>query len=371
MISCLVFVGCAKPAPTDSAVTGQEPRKVSLWVLAPLAWPWASYGQDVVEVAQRFVDVFEAEQDSIDIDLVVENGACNGKDASAAVQKLIDTDKVLSIVWGVCSSETLAAGAIAQEKWVLMLAPWSASSKVADISDWVVRTNSNQAAAQTLRDAVAPNEYQKIIIVSENKDYPKDMANSFFDVAETNIQRFAFQSDDKDLSILAKQIQDVENADALFVFTQSEATSIPLFKAMDKAWLLETYKNNIFGANNLLVAPFIASFDTAIEGIREVNVVSPTLDYTVDPYMQSLSGYAIQGDGFTLLQAADAMRMVLEAVQRGADSSESIQQYVYDFDEDAPYEGYLGTYWFDERGEAQNIQFGMYVLQDGEKIVVE
>jgi len=50
------------------------------------------------------------------IELVVEDGKCNGKDATAAVQKLINIDKVAVIAGGACSSETLAAGKIAQEQ---------------------------------------------------------------------------------------------------------------------------------------------------------------------------------------------------------------------------------------------------------------
>jgi len=47
--------------------------------------------------------------DGKQIKLVVEDGRCNGKDATAAVQKLINIDKVAVIAGGACSSETLAA----------------------------------------------------------------------------------------------------------------------------------------------------------------------------------------------------------------------------------------------------------------------
>jgi branched-chain amino acid transport system substrate-binding protein len=41
----------------------------------------------------------------------------------SAARKLIEVDNVVAIIGGVCSSETLAAGPIAQEAGIMMLAP--------------------------------------------------------------------------------------------------------------------------------------------------------------------------------------------------------------------------------------------------------
>jgi branched-chain amino acid transport system substrate-binding protein len=207
-------------------------QAVPLGVLAPLSGPGASYGQDVVEVVKRFAGVFNASHADAHIDVIVENGGCNGKDATIAASKLIDVDKVVAIIGGVCSSETLAAGLLAQEAGMPMIAPGSASSAISAIGDRVVRTNANTAAASVLADAVT-EKYRRVLVIAEQKDYPKDMADRFAERVDAEVEMIAFQSDDHDMTVLAKQIA-LEDADALFVFTQSEATSIPLMLALDE-----------------------------------------------------------------------------------------------------------------------------------------
>ena len=365
--------GKTDKAPWEKVIQAvKEPVKVSMvkiGVIAPLSWPWSSYGQDVVEVVDRFGKVFNETHDGIELKWIVENGGCNGKDATSAVQKLIEVDNVLVIVWGVCSSETLAASIIAQEAWVLMIAPWSASSALAQAGDRLVRTNSNTVAAETLWQAVK-KKYKHIGVVIEQKDYPKDMAKNFIsEVTNASVNRFEFQSDDHDFAVLAKQIAKHDDIGALFVFTQSEATSIPLVKSLKDEWLLDLYAGHIYGANTLLVPWFLEMLWEDTEGMQEVNVVSPIVTYDEDEYIVTLKDYAAKGDGFTVLQAADAMAMIIEWVERNAVTREDIKRFVYGFDRRFPYEWYLGEYRFDERGEAIGVDFGMYEVKDGKRVL--
>jgi ABC-type branched-subunit amino acid transport system substrate-binding protein len=69
------------------------------------------------------VEKFNATHTGIQIQLVVEDGKCEGKDATSAAQKLITVDKVQAIVAGYCSAEAIAAGKIAQDNGVFFISP--------------------------------------------------------------------------------------------------------------------------------------------------------------------------------------------------------------------------------------------------------
>jgi len=341
-----------------------------VWVIAPLNWPWWSYGQDVVEVAKRFTKQFNETHDDITIRLQVENWSCNGKDAVSAAQKLISIDRVVAIIWWVCSSETLAAGVVAQEQWVMMLAPGSASSRISDIWEYVVRTYNNTRAWQVLTNNL-PSSYERVLVITEEKDYPKDMADRFVDAFDGEVAYYSYQSADIDMKTFAKQVVQEENIDALFMFSQSEATSIPLALALEDEWLLTKFAGHTYGANNLLVAPFLERLWSLAEWMQEVNVATTTIDYTQDPYMQTLDGYAIQWDWFTVLQAADAFRMIawVVAEEKWSTTRDSIKSYIYSYNNANPYNWYLWTYWFDAVGDVVWIDFQMYEIVNWERIV--
>ena len=74
------------------------------------------------------------------MELIFEDGRCTGKDAVTAVNKLINVDKVDVIVGGVCSSETIPAGEIAQQNGVPMISPTSSSPTISDIGEYIYRS---------------------------------------------------------------------------------------------------------------------------------------------------------------------------------------------------------------------------------------
>jgi ABC-type branched-subunit amino acid transport system substrate-binding protein len=69
------------------------------------------------------VEQFNATHTGIQIQLVVEDGKCEGKDGTSAAQKLVAIDKVQAIAAGYCSAEVIAAGRIAQDNGVFLISP--------------------------------------------------------------------------------------------------------------------------------------------------------------------------------------------------------------------------------------------------------
>ena len=123
LFASVVLVGCgAQQTNTSSTVNTwkkvvkQETWPIKLWVIAPLSWPASTYGSDVMHWYTTVLEEINAAWwiDGRQVELVVEDGKCSWKDATSAMQKLVNVDKVVAVLWWACSSETIPAWKIAQ-----------------------------------------------------------------------------------------------------------------------------------------------------------------------------------------------------------------------------------------------------------------
>ena len=71
--------------------------------------------------------------------MIYEDGLCDGKGATNAVQKLINIDGVKIIIGGVCSGETLGAAPLAESSKVILFSPGSGSPDITNAGDYIFR----------------------------------------------------------------------------------------------------------------------------------------------------------------------------------------------------------------------------------------
>lgn len=108
LFSSLLLAGCAADKTGDVAEKQDDkaviekaeiPEVVKIGYIGPLTGNAAAYGQDVkAGISQYF-----AENPTIDgnaVEVIYEDGKCNGQDAANAAQKLVNVDKVQVILGG-------------------------------------------------------------------------------------------------------------------------------------------------------------------------------------------------------------------------------------------------------------------------------
>ncbi|MDN5302432.1 MAG: branched-chain amino acid transport system substrate-binding protein [Thermoanaerobacteraceae bacterium] len=142
-LTILALAGCGQTQSTgsssssssDSSQQAKSDDVIKIGTLGPLTGNTATYGistKNGVEVA---------------VDEVNKAGGINGKqvklfsedtrgdqtEAANAATKLIEQDKVIAIVGGVLSSETMTAGPIANDAKVVMISSSSTASGIPDI----------------------------------------------------------------------------------------------------------------------------------------------------------------------------------------------------------------------------------------------
>ena len=203
------------------------PQTFKIGVITPLSGPAANYGEDSINAYKYVVDKFNAENSGkIQIELVIEDGKCDGKTASSATQKLINIDNVQVIVGWLCSVETIPAWKIAQANNVSMIAPVSSAAEISGIWEYVFRDRNDANETKKLSDYLNKSNIESLLILTENTDYWIGYSQWIRDNFKWTIVEEKFQSDEKDLDILAKKAMDPKFTGAILLITNSDSNTI-------------------------------------------------------------------------------------------------------------------------------------------------
>jgi branched-chain amino acid transport system substrate-binding protein len=76
------------------------------------------------------------------IELIVEDGKCDTKEAITAINKLINIDGVKFVLGGHCTAESMAIAPIVEQNKIIMLAAITSTPLLSDAGDYIFRTSS-------------------------------------------------------------------------------------------------------------------------------------------------------------------------------------------------------------------------------------
>jgi len=347
---------------TDNQIT--EIKTIKIGIIAPLSWPAATFGVDGVTFYKYIADKFNAENKKIQIQLIIEDGKCSGKDSTSAVQKLIMIDKVDMIRWGMCSSETIAAWKIAQVNKIFTIAPISSAPEISDIGDYVYRFYSDIETAKNLW-LYAYKEFNSIALFTENTDYAMWLKEKLKGEYKWNISvDDTFQSDEKDFAILVNKLK-WKQVDWIILLTQSESTTISFLKALQTANLLEKFRAKI-------VWVYICSSDTFLKWAWDIanGMICfdlPPLEYLSENSKAFIQEYkktnTINSFPSRIVLQKETTDMTLDAIKAGNYTSDTIKQYFENINQKNPRKWYFGEVYFDNK---RNLVWLPYMI---EKIV--
>ena len=117
----------------------KEPIKIGF--IGPLTGDAANIGQN----AKAAVEIAVGEVNAAggitgrSLEVVYEDGKCNGKDASSAANKLINVDKVPVILGGACSGETSSFTGVAEQSKTVVLSYCSSAPAITQAGDYIFR----------------------------------------------------------------------------------------------------------------------------------------------------------------------------------------------------------------------------------------
>lgn len=363
-----IVIGIVVIRTNNTAPTGAT---VKIGFVGPLTGDAVSYGDPIRNAVEMAVSAVNEEGGTGGkmIEVVYEDGKCANKEALSAVQKLVNIDRVIAIIGGVCSSESLAMLPVTEPAKVVVLSPSSSSPHLSGAGEYFFRNAPSDLKGGDKLAKLMTGQYKNVAIISEETDYAQGLAGVFRErVASLNgtlaaSERFAPGTTDF-RSILTKI--KAKNPDALLVNPQTEIAGGSIVKQAREIGITA----QLYGSNVLSGSQAIEIAGEHAEGL--IFVDAPGLMQDNPKAMKFLEEYkerhgAGPGIEFYTAAAYDNVRILAQAVEAVGTDTEKIRQYLANM---SRFNGIVGSYRFDRNGDPEGIEFIAKKIQNGKSVDV-
>lgn len=245
-----LLAGC-----TNSSVVNEETEVFRIGAIGPLTGEAASYGEalrKVVEMeTERINEVGGVNGKSLEI--LWEDGKCNPSDAALAGQKLINIDKVNTIIT-FCSGETLGVAPISEKNKVIVISSFASSPEVTNAGDFVFRTDPNGEKQSEISAEYSNIHFPRIAILHEQADYSVTVVGAFEKYYTGEIvMKESFLLTESDYKTRLTKLKN-EDIDGIFLLTQFPNKFDILLKQMEELqWEVPILTNEIATGNSEIV----------------------------------------------------------------------------------------------------------------------
>ena len=277
------FVLSKKSVPTSTG-----PFKVG--VILPLTGDAASYGEVMRNIYQLAIkEVNDAGGvNGNKIELIIEDGKCDGTGGASAAQKLVNVDKVKVILGGFCSSESLAAVPIVESAKVALFSSGSSNPGLTGKSRFFARNFPGDSAQGKVLANIAKSQGAKsIYILVEQTDYAKGIADalksSFTNLGGTVVTE-EFASDVTDLRQLVTKAK-AANPDIFMMSVQTPTTGQKILKAMrDLSWKPKLFVNDVIPGDPATMSIYKDIMNGAYTAEVGSDPTNPIFKHALDAY---------------------------------------------------------------------------------------
>ncbi|MCF6095747.1 ABC transporter substrate-binding protein [Thermovorax subterraneus] len=356
LIVVLTAAGCGQSS-SQSQQQGQQQSSggtetIKIGTLGPLTGNLATYGVSTKNGVEIAVDEINNAGgiDGKKVEIISEDTRGDQTEAANAVTKLIQQDKVIAIVGGVISSETMTAGPIANDAKVVMITSSSTAKGIPEIGDYIFRNclSDEVQATQLAEYAAKEMGLKKFAIMYTNNDYGLSLKNAFEQKAKELASVVDVETYNDGESDFRAQLTKIKsfNPDALYIAGYyTEAAKIAQ-QAKEQGLNVQ-----ILGADGFYSPKLIELGGSAVEGAVFTAGFFPddpseAVQNFVKAYKEKFNA---EPDMFAA-QAYDAAKILLTAIKnakgQGGEALQAEMAKIKDFP------GITGTTSFTEEGDA-------------------
>ena len=358
---------------SGDGVSDGEP--ITIGFVGPLTGDAVSYGEPIRNAVALAVEEVNAEGgvDGRPLEVVYEDGGCNGKDAANAAQKLVNIDGVAAIIGGVCSGEALAMVPITGPAGVVVLSPSASSPELTEKGgEYFFRNNpSDSSGGAFLADVVIRN-HGTVAVISENTDYAQALRgvfiNRFRELGGTVVADESFIDGTSDFRTILTKVK-AANPGAIFINPQTEIAGAAIVKQIAELGV----GGALFGSNILSGSETIKIAGDAVEGLVLFDSPglarsggNPMVAHFIREYESRYGALSIE---FYLGAAYDAVYILTEALRAaGVYDSEVLRAYLHTL---PVFDGVVGSYSFDGNGDMVGINPVLKQISGGQVVIIE
>lgn len=249
LIIVAIIIGFSRTPKVDEGVISKEPIKIG--VMAPLTGDAAIYGEPAINVYKIAVEEINTSGgiDGRNLEFIIEDSKCNGKDGASAASKLVNVDKVQVIIGGICSGETLAAVPVVETGKVALFSPGASSPDLTNKGPFFSRDYPSDASqGSVLAEAALKLGFKKVAFVQEQTDYAVGITKAFSSVFEKGggtIVKEEFPTDTSDFRTTLTKLQS-QKPDMLFINTQTAPVTDRILKQTTALnWKVKIFLNDV------------------------------------------------------------------------------------------------------------------------------
>ncbi len=342
-----------------SAPTRKGPLKIGF--IGPLTGAAANYGElsrNSIELAVKSI----ASQGK-DIQVIYEDGGCNGKDAASAANKLVSIDRVNLIVGGMCSGEALAALPITDANKVILFASMASSPALSGAGKLFFRNSPSDAEGGRELASVVSKAHKDVAIVAEQTDYAQALRTVFEGAYKqqggTIVSDQSFNTGMTDFRSLLLRVKN-SGAQAILIDTQGDQTGGLIAKqARDLGIAAPFYGYIIPGGANFIKAAGSAANGTVFVDLASVDDSNTRVQTFLREYEKA---YGAPDHEYYMAASYDAINILVQAVSAVGMDTTRIASYLHALPN---YDGLIGTYHFDENGDPVGVGFSLYTIKNG------
>lgn len=290
-------------------------------VILPLTGDTANLGEPMRNVMQIAVDEIN-QKGGIDgklIELVVEDGKCDGAGSSSAMQKLATIDKVAVVIGGTCSSESLAAEPIATKAKIALFSAASSNPKLTGISPFFARNYPSDSFQGTmLADMVYEKGITNVALIVEQTDYSFGIAETFerrFTKLGGTTVREEYQTNATDFRSSLAKLQATKSG-ALFIVAGSSTSGDRIFKQLGElSWKPQILLSDIVVGDSATLAKYPALLEGALGAEFGTDTTNPKFVAMLNAYVAK-HGAAPEFQAY-VQTAYDSVYLVADAIRVG------------------------------------------------------
>jgi len=342
---------------------------IEVGAIFPLTGDGAAYGEPMQKVAQIALNEINANGgvNGKKLEFLWEDGKCNGNDASAAANKLINVDHVQVIYGGFCSSETLAIAPIAEVAHVIVLSPGSSSPDITNAGDYVFRNYPSDATqGKVLAQGAQKVGFKKVGVLAEQNDYTLGIQKVFQDQFQQlggSVEVENYLPTDSDFRTVLLKLK-ADNVDALLIDPQTPAKADLIFKQLQEMnWKVKLMGNDVVAGYQDLITKYAKLVEGMITAEFTYDKTNPDFQKLVDEYKKETGKDLPYGTYAST--SYDAVYIVKEALAKVGNNADAIKDYLYAIKDR---KGLGGTLNFDENGDPK-AGHSLEIVKDGKVVL--
>ncbi|MBW2999881.1 ABC transporter substrate-binding protein [Candidatus Woesearchaeota archaeon] len=363
VLTAFMLLGGCATSPTGQITNKKETIEVGF--ITGLTGGTISFGVPAANAAQIAVDEIN-EAGGINgkkLKLLFEDGECNSKKATDAANKLVNIDQI-PVLFTICSTNTLAAAPIAEEKKTITFGAMSTSPAISEAGDYVFRISPKDTKGTALlAEHIKENGYNKIALLVAQDAYAlsvkQDFEKIFTSMGGDIVISETFSTEQTDFRTELTKIKFSKPQAIMFIPLKTE-NSVHFLTQMKEIGI----ELPLFSTRSLVNTKAIEEVGDLMNGVIYAEIKFDENEEKIHSFLAKYVAKYGEDPTYSLQMTVgvyDAVNIIAESMNKCDENTECIKNQLYDLKD---YQGLSGIISMDENGDPE-MDFELKTLKEG------